>query len=214
MTVYITAKTEYQLEAVRGFKKVKILSCLPDAARENRLGEVKKLISQAEAVVIQNIDETGLLKEMNFKGDVIGGQLLYAYNSEAVGFYKTVFPAMKFIAPAELTDNELKALEEAAKIKFIYKVYGRQKLMTTAQYLSGTFRDEKGAEFIALHDEINNYSEIYTVKPVSMLDKRQAWDSRDILFEFTAETEEETVKILETMEVSDYIRGHHYRGID
>ena len=214
MTVYITAKTEYQLEAVRDFKKVKILSCLPDAVRENRPDAVKKLISQAEAVIIQNIDEIGLLKETDFNGDVIGGQLLYAYNSEAVGFYKTVFPAMKFIAPAELTDDEIKELEAASGVKFIYKVYGCQKLMTTAQYLNGTFRDEKKEEFIALHDPVNNYSEIYTAKPVSMLDKKEAWRERDILFEFTAETKEETAKILETMEVSDYIRGHHYKGID
>ena len=234
MKIYVSVKTKEQLKAVREAGRADNLIAplclareisnvsdlwiaLPDVLRENkrsRFEEAAGLIKAAKGAVIQNTDEIGLLKSIGYEGKTIAGEFLYSYNSEAVNFYRSIFPDMGFIAPAELTDAELSRPENASGISFIYKVYGRQKLMTTAQRLNGPFTDEKKEKYFAVYDSVFEYSEIYTGKPVSMLDKKQAYEGRDILFEFVNEDAKETSLVLETMACADYIRGHHYKGID
>ena len=231
MLKYISVKNTQQLQAVRESGAADVLICgfipkglfsgeenfllsLPDVLRERRIENIKKMLLSAKAVIIHNIDEIGLLREHGYQGDVIGGELLYAYNSEAVRFYRRVFPQMRFIAPAELTDAEMLKLEHSAGIRFIYKVYGRQKLMTTAQYLNGSFRNEKGGGFAAIYDGVNECSEIYSAVPVSMLERPKEWSGRDILLEFTTEGPEEIRNILFSGSTEKYTRGHHYKGID
>lgn len=236
MSIYIGVKTKGQLNAALHYKQagaiilppylaetaerlqenanINIWLYLPEVLRENRAEEIKAAAMQAPALVVNNIDALGLLKEMDYKGNVMAGEMLYSYNSEAILFYKKYFPEMKFISPAELTDEEIFALEERAGVKFIYKVYGRQLLMTTAQKLNGKYKDEKGECFEGVFDKAVGLSRIYTGKPVSMLDKKEVWAGRDILLDFTVESEEETVAILTDMAVSDFTRGHHFKGID
>lgn len=234
MKTYISVKTKEQLEAVKASGRADeiivplypaskpenakgLWIMLPDELRENKVSEIQRIINRLHAVkgfAVQNIDELGLLKEAGYKGDLIAGELLYSYNSEAVRSYRSFFPGMKFISPAELTDKELSKLEGAAGVSFIYKAYGHQKLMTTAQRLNGPFKDEKGEKFIAVYDSNLEYSEIYTGRPVSMLDKKETLSGRDILIEFTIEDAKDTKAVLETMAVPDYIRGHHFKGTD
>ena len=234
MKIYVSVKTKEQLKAVRESGRADNLIAplclareissasdvwiaLPDILRENSRGLFENsagLIKAAKGAVLQNTDEIALLKSIGYEGKTIAGEFLYSYNSEAVNFYRSIFPGMGFIAPAELTDAELSRLEKASGVNFIYKVYGRQKLMTTAQRLIGPFTDEKKEKYLAVYDSVFEYSEIYTGKPVSMLDKKQAYEGRDILFEFVNEDAKETSLVLETMACADYIRGHHYKGID
>ena len=190
---------------------------LPDVLRENKLSVFEELCASADGfkgVVIHNADELGMLRSAGYGGLVMAGELLYAYNSEAVRFYQGFYPDMRFIAPAELTDAELVRLEAAAKIRFIYKIYGHQQLMTTAQVLDGPFRDEKGESYIGIHDPVQDLSQIYTGRPVSMLDKQDVWQDRDVLIEFTFESGKMAACILKEMNASGYIRGHHFKGID
>ena len=234
MKIYISVKTKEQFEAVKRSGRADELIvplcfvheisnvsdvwiALPDVLRENkrsRFEEAAGLIRAAKGAVIQNTDEIGLLKSIGYEGKTVAGELLYSYNSETVNFYRSIFPGTGFIAPAELTDAELSALENTSGVSFIYKAYGRQKLMTTAQRLNGPFTDEKKKKYFAVYDGVFEYSGIYTGKPVSMLDKKQAYEGRDILFEFVNEDAKETSLVLETMACADYIRGHHYKGID
>lgn len=86
--------------------------------------------------------------------------------------------------------------------------------MTTAQVLDGAFTDEKGEKFFAAYDGLEELSRIYTGKPVSMLDKKEVWKDRDILFDFTVESGAETAQVLMEMAAADHIRGHHFKGID
>lgn len=189
---------------------------LPEVLRENKFPAVKEAVLSARGIrgfVIQNIDEIGLLKELGRTEPVICGELLYCCNSEAVAFFKSVFQDIGFIAPAELTDEELRRLENVCGVSFIYKVYGRQQLMTTAQMIDGRLTNEKGVSYDAVCDKGRGLSRIYTGKPVSMLDKKQAWQGRDILIDFTTESGAEAADILAGMSAADFTRGHHYRGI-
>lgn len=235
MSIYIGVKTQGQLNAalhhkdadaiilppyladaehLRSYPNVEFWSYLPEVLRENRSEQIKAAAMHAPALVVNNIDTLGLLKEIDHKGNVMAGEMLYSYNSEAICFYKKYFPEMKFMAPAELTDEEIFALEERSGVKFIYKVYGRQLLMITAQKLNGKYKDEKGECFEGVFDKEAGLSRIYGGKPVSMLNKKEVWEGRDILLDFTVESEAETEAILKAMSVSDFTRGHHFRGID
>ncbi len=101
--------------------KKEIFIAFPEIAREERIGSLKKIVGNismgqipADGIVIENLDELGLLAEEHYSGQVIGGSFLYAYNSEAVSFYRQFFPEMKFMAPDELTLAETAMCGEAA----------------------------------------------------------------------------------------------------
>ncbi|MDO4735101.1 MAG: hypothetical protein Q4A51_07550, partial [Lachnospiraceae bacterium] len=112
---------------------------LPDILREKKAESVKKIAERAllfDGVVIKTFDEIGLVEELIAengesrkkqdaaaevpaqkpnKWQIIGDAFLYAYNTEALAFYKSFFPEMKFILPDELTDREIAQLIAAAR---------------------------------------------------------------------------------------------------
>ena len=213
---------------------------LPDVLRQNKKEAVKALLDKAgacEGLVIKNLDELGLLLEMQAQERfaIIGDASLYAYNRDAIRFYRALVPEMKFICSEELTDREASELMND-KEAFIYKVYGYQTVMITAQ----CFRKNNGACVLAkqnsvpeqnvrrkrmdLRDETGNilYAEndcnlchtvIYNGVPTSMLDKDMS-EYTNILYDFTIEEAETVKRILETKQCSSYTRGHHLSPVD
>jgi len=151
MTVYCRVKTAEQLHAVRGLCDViicgsdaaayeptvgseKVIADLPDISREMRSSDLEKHFSEMMkygGVVVHTLDELGFLKSSGYDGEILADPFLYAYNDEAVSFYRNIFPQIRFIAPDELTDEELEIL--GTKDELIYKAYGRQRVMFTAQ---------------------------------------------------------------------------------
>lgn len=204
---------------------------LPAVARENKrilLEKTIKLFLEAgggqRGFLIENMDEAALLKEAGFQGPVIAGEFCYAYNSAAVSFYRQLFPSMEFLAPAELTLKELEKVENNSKISFIYKAYGHQRLMATAQCLykdhkgclkektrkNGreqdgkdgnpgifAFTDRKQERFYAAADCTFCMDAIYNGKPTFMLDKKEELTEKKILLDFTIESADEVKGILE-----------------
>ena len=202
----------------------KIWAALPDVAREKKLEPIEKMIDKGRnyGFLVRNFDELEMLK--GYEGPVIGDSFLYAYNAEAIAFYRSLFPQMEFIAPDELTDSEMESLEQAAGIEFIYKVYGYQQLMITNQCMNRNyfacqepcvkFSDDKGNDFYMTSECGQCLDIVYNGLPTSMLDK----DVRrsKILYDFTLESAAEVTRILDegSSAVKSYTRGHHYKGID
>ena len=199
-----------------------IIVSLPEVARENKLGQLEETVAEAEkkgyGVLIRNTDELGLVKSSGFTGRVIADSSLYAYNSQAVGCYLGLLPDMMFILPDEMSDDEFNKLcgNIPGSAGVIYKVYGKQRLMTTAQNMpemdgasSITFENAKNDRFISIWDPVSEYTEIFNAAPTSMLDKAAelTWDS--FLAEFTVETGRELKDAMKALE--DFACGRHVR---
>lgn len=207
---------------------------LPDVLREKKSDSVKEIAEKAAAfdgIVIKNIDEFGLLRSLEEAGvldlsdpayHIVGDSFLYAYNAEAVSFYRSFYPQMELILSDELTDREAEALIKSAEERgaaapsdFIYKAYGYQPLMITNQCMNRNyagcakprmrFSDEKKNSFYITSECGQCYDIVYNGLPTVMLDKlEQDADGftaggiriSQILLDFTIEEEEEIGRIL------------------
>lgn len=187
--------------------------CLPYVARQNRLESIEQIISRrpgGTGMVICNMDELAMLTEMGFQGDVIADPFLYAYNSDAIDFYREYYPGMKFILSDELTDREISGIariqDERRMDSFIYKIYGHQPLMITAQCISRNytgcskkavpFKDERGNHFCAVSQCSQCYSIIYNEAATSMIDKMSEIGFKNLMIDFTIESADQVKRIL------------------
>lgn len=252
--IYIRIRTEEQYEAVKNGLNYDGLICLPvlfesinaqnaddclylelpDIMRENMAEEIErsfvKNIQKARGVVIKNIDELGLLQSVGYKGSVIADPFLYAYNKEAVSFYREIFPEMIFVASDELTDAEL--AKEWAPDEVIYKIYGRQRVMFTAQDFRKNFGQKEDAQIriesarkdnFVIVPEGDDYDTVMTELPVSMLEKIDELPWHSLLIDLTTEKSAELSELISTINSAltggsggqfAHIFGHHYKGID
>ena len=158
MTTWIRIKTEEQLQAalestmqsqcliIDGACKTdlqtirqetgadcKIYLQLPDVLRQKRKEPVRTLLQHAEGfdgLVLKNLDELGLILEEHAEQrfEIIADAFLYAYNKDAIRFYRDLIPNLRFMYSDELTDREAGVLADG-----IYKIYGYQQVMITAQ---------------------------------------------------------------------------------
>ncbi len=216
----------------------KVYLQLPDVLRQNRKAQMEKLLEQAKdcaGLVIKNLDELGLIleKQMQEQFEIIGDAFLYAYNNDALRFYRELIPEMKFIYSDELTDKEAGSLT-GDRTAFLYKIYGYQEVMITAQCFSKNTGNcmrlnLPGSETVQsgrmeLRDETKNnlfaenscdlcHTVIYNGVPTSMLDKITD-EYENLLYDFTIEDAETVKEILETKQCSTYTRGHHLSPID
>lgn len=210
-------------------RKFCLYADLPFIARENESDRIKSDLDEADwadGMVVKNIDELGLLKDRAYDGEVIGDSFLYAYNGEAIRFYLEMFPGLLFLAPDELTDEELGRLPYQEKI--IYKLYGRARVMFTAQSFSSNYDRGKGGRillesarqdrFIAM-DEDYGYSTVYTAEPVSMLGQEENLKWNAVFLDLTTEDDRNAEAVLSAFFLGTKVPGaaspgHHYRGID
>ena len=201
--------------------------CLPDVARQSRIESVEQMISglpEKAGLAVRNPDELGMLLQTGHQGPLIGDPFLYAYNREAIFFYREYFPSMQFILSDELTDRELRELTKEEPESFIYKIYGYQPLMITNQCMSRNytdcrekkleFRDGKGNRFTAVSSCSQCVSTIYNGLCTSMLDKLEEIPYRNLLIDLTTEDKKDALQILRGKLPEVVTRGHHYKGID
>lgn len=221
----------------------KIYVAFPDILRENRKHDMKDLYflsGMSDGIYVKNIDELGLLKEYGYKGIVLLDSFLYAYNDEAICFYKDLFENVIFMGSVELTHQELKGLcADTAE-----RLYGYQPVMITAQcfvnnYMDGcgynrrerfSFRDEKGNRFFSVNNCRDCYSVIYNGVPTDNMKQLTNNGNADItneyLIDFTIESGDQTKKVMDRLEQihtgvydpvndeMDYTRGHYIKGIE
>ena len=228
-------------ERIRGERKdLRVYLQLPHMMRENKADKQKALLETAESfdgIVIRNMDQIGLLKEDSSVSflPVIGDSFLYAYNSEAISFYRQLFPEMQFILSDELTDAEAVRMMNGSSVfspfeGFIYKVYGYQPLMITAQCIRKNYHGcKQGPVIVSYTDERKNrfyaaaecdqcMNVIYNGQPTDMLDKLKAEKDvfsidgtkyDQILLDLTIETGKETEKVLQKLK--DILSGRQVK---
>ena len=245
-------------ELKRKYPEKRFFLQMPDVLREKRADSVKKLAERAllfDGIVICSFDELGLLNEVkeevinrgeNLPSEeewqVIGDSFLYAYNTQAVSFYKSFYPDMKFLLSDELTDKEIQSFMDSASEQgfapladFIYKVYGYQPLMITNQCLNRNytnceqpllrFSDEKKNQFYITSECGQCYDIVYNGQPTIMLDKTEFRDQgflvegqmySKILLDFTIESADMIRRILKGFldkeRPEDYLPGKLTRG--
>ena len=218
---------------------IRIFLDLPDIARENRIENIRKAAADAESsedisgFVVKNIDELGLISEPAYSADVIADPFLYAYNDEAVELYKKSFPGIRFISPDELSLHEMEHLSCAEDI--IFRIYGRQRVMFTAQDFRENVRIKGGRyedmlimesvkkdRYIILPEE-QGYNSVLTEDAVSMIDKLDELPFNRFLIDLSVESGREADSVLyaakaalegKECHVSGTFRGHYYKGID
>ena len=221
----------------------KIYVAFPDILRENKKHNMKDLYFLAgmtDGIYVKNIDELGLLKEYGYKGTVLLDSFLYAYNDEAIRFYKDTFDNVIFVGSVELTHHELESLCTGT----VERLYGYQPVMITAQcfinnYLDGcgynrskrfSFRDEKGNRFFSVNNCRDCYSIIYNGVPTDnvkqLTNNRNTDITNEYLIDFTIESVDQTKKVMDRLEKIqtgetdiesdelDYTRGHYIKGIE
>ena len=192
----------------------KIYVAFPDILRENKKHNMKDLYFLAgmtDGIYVKNIDELGLLKEYGYKGTVLLDSFLYAYNDEAIRFYKDTFDNVIFVGSVELTHHELESLCTGT----VERLYGYQPVMITAQcfinnYLDGcgynrskrfSFRDEKGNRFFSVNNCRDCYSIIYNGVPTDnvkqLTNNRNTDITNEYLIDFTIESVDQTKKVMD-----------------
>lgn len=206
---------------------VRVYLQLPDVLRQKQKETIETMLDQAssfDGVVVKNLDELGLLLKRKEQLPVIADAFLYAYNRDAICFYRELVPDMKFICSEELTDKEAASLMDDPKA-FLYKIYGYQPVMITAQCFRKNdkacdsahgrteLRDESGNTLHAVADCDLCHTVLYNSVPTSMLDKdTSAYEN--ILYDLTIESAEEVKEILQSRQCKSYTRGHHLSPVD
>ncbi len=199
-------------EAVSSGRKV--ILALPYIFRENRTRQMEELFflsGMYDGILVRNLDAFAFLKKNDYQGIVVCDPFMYVYNAGAVDFYRQYFEQICFMMPAELTKDEMQQIP----VRFLYRIYGYQPVMVTAQCFVNNyydacgfekdetivFFDEKGNRFTAKNDCGYCYSVIYNTAPTDLImeyftEKREG--QKSFLLEFTIEDPEDTEKIMET----------------
>lgn len=225
-----------------GFKTI---IALPEIMRQRNVAEymsLSELLEKADGVMVRNLDEFGYLVADGFDGIIIADAGLYIYNDFAVQFYKRYIQDLVFVAPQELTLDEIDGLSVSPLIK----MYGYQKVMVTSNCIVGNYKngcagkhsccteivDDMGNSFYVKNNCSDCCNVIFNGVPTSLLDKTALLS--DVLhdtdlngyIEFTIEDGESVRNILDhadnvmngtesvNVPIKEFTRGHYYKGID
>lgn len=215
-----------------------VITALPEIFRPSRLAELS--VPVCDGVLVKNIDELGFLMKMNYNGLMVMSPGMYAYNDEALEFYRRYADRMCFMASEELTLSELKDLSDEVMIK----IYGYQRVMVAAGCVranyKGCVRDRSGQTVTRLSGEMGDsfyavnccegcYNVIYNGVPTDITDRYNGLSDSfgSFYIELTIEDADEAERVI--LAVHDavcshhtdvrgargaYTRGHYYKGID
>lgn len=200
--------------------------CLPEVARQSRLPLIQNMLRdlpKETGIMVRNLDELGMLRQMGYRGRIIGDASLYVSNTFAMQFYLDLFPQMQFLCSDELTDKEQEQIR-SDKGRMIVKVYGHQPLMISNQCLNRNytdcrkkgqwFRDSRRERFYVKSSCTQCFSIIYNGKCTYMGDRIREMGYQRILYDFIMEDPQQMLRILNGSVPQDYTRGHHYKGVE
>lgn len=181
-------------------------------------------------VYVHNTEELGFILSLDYKGAVILGPEIYAWNRAAVKALSRFSHGLT--APLELTGAELMDLPGDM---YVF-VYGRFPLMNSANCIERTafsckkkegsafigLRDRKGIDFPVRRDCDHCFNTIYNSVPTSLHREVNAGKiNRSLmLISFTDEDAGQVRRILraflkgEDMPEGDYTRGYRQRGVE
>ena len=221
--------------------KPKLGIALPEVLRQDKLkamDELDRYMDSFAYVLVRNMDEILYVKKHYLNKKIILDSSIYCYNNEAVDYYRMVMPEFMIVSSAELTLSELNGINAPV----IYKEYGHDKLMITAQCMNKChrggecfkeklipLRDELGNDFYAVNHCDYCYNIIYNGRPAyiaDLLSEKTPGNQAGELAEFTVEDGRETLRLCNALGFTGegpdqeffrdlkYTRGHFVRGID
>ena len=211
---------------------------LPPILRANFINDIVMAIkaiqdqNQNVAIVVRNIDELAMLKQLGYIGEVITDYSLYAMNNLAAAFIRKVFPSARITLPMELNEHQILGLDYISDACEMV-VYGYQQLMVSAQCLQNTVKqcDKRNAHFIMKDRYLKNfsifsvckycYNLIYNGIPTVLYDVINVTLSKQVTkrLHFTMENVDETRTVIDaylenkSLDVSK-TRGHYKRGVE
>lgn len=229
----------------KSLEKPKLLAVLPYILRENDMSYLKKLWNLTEqygldGFLVRSLDELGfmLAKEQESSRRIYlrTDAGVYIWNSETA---RQLYPlADGFCLPYELTASEQSSLlqraeSECGRISWEKIVYGRIPLMVTANCVQKTtdrcvgegdglmcLEDRFHTEFPVLRTCTHCLNIIYNSVPMALFDNVKRWKSiEDLRLDFTIETGQELIQILQTClegkRLSQaHTTGHEKRGVE
>lgn len=199
-----------------------------------------ELINYADGFMIHNLDELFYLSEKGYDlSKVIGSERLYAYNTEAVNFYKEN-GLHNLTHPVELTYNQgydiiFESVEEV--------IYGRTALMVSQGCVHKNtskcdgikqnliLKDRKKMDFFVQNRCDYCYNTIYNSVPIMVIDELDKLHKKanSVRIDFTFENINQINNILSLYEVccdgicpnkdeirllvGDFTRGHYHKGM-
>ncbi|SFC35751.1 peptidase U32 family protein [Butyrivibrio sp. YAB3001] len=145
-------ETAEMLSLDMGKKNIEFIVALPFVTRKENFDGTKDIISIAEnaekkgfcGVLVRNIEQLGILSEIDFSGKVIPDYGVYVWNEQAAELLMECnklpenhdFEISEFTMPYELTIHESKELvrrlRENMNIPLSYQIYGRVPMMISA----------------------------------------------------------------------------------
>ncbi len=141
--IYLDTILMEEDQAVKAAKRVKeqgklLILCFPHIFRQSVKESFSRFLTRLGAdaydgFMVRTIDGFGYLvqqKDSIGRKHIIGDASLYAYNRQAIAYYRQYFPDMQFIMPRELSCERLKAL---AVPNLICDIYGNEPVMISAQ---------------------------------------------------------------------------------
>ena len=179
-------------------------------------------------ILVRNLEEAGLLYEMDLQSAAILDAGMYTMNTRAVRFFSRL-GFRRNTVPHELNAKELAARDNSCSEMI---VYGRVPVMLSAQCLKKTLdrcrhqyselvlEDRKGMRFPVLCECDVCMNRILNAVPLDLLgdkDRREILERgvRSLRFLFTTESGAEARRIADTLQVEGTVtRGHFRRGVE
>ena len=163
-----------------GLENCQVVAVLPYVTRsEDWDGSsfAREIAQKADAVLVRNLEQRGLLKEMKYTGRVILDYGMYIWNHGALEFLlqsndeESGFTIDEISVPYELDFKESKDVAQAVKeicdIPVSYNVYGRVPMMVSAGCIKKTMDKCSGAVHQDHTEEISIKDRMGNVLPVS-----------------------------------------------
>lgn len=193
--------------------------------------EQEALICQGshQGIFVRTLDEFAMIRGFSdFKKTIVVSASLYAYNPDAIRFYKEHAGCkVRMTLPVELNEKELVNLKEPYADLM---VYGHQPLMISAQCQTKnhlgcrkeetalTIKDRYQKDFYVRNFCRYCYNVIYNGDPLSLLSMEKELLQLHIggyVYQFTIEDGKETMAVLEgRFGDKKYTKGHFKRGIE
>lgn len=203
----------------------------PDICRNGDFKEIEKIIDACTeeniaGVLVKNYDELELVYKSAYKGMVIAGPELYAFNSESADALKQFCD--KLVLPFELSKQEIK--EEKLTGEYVF-AYGRIPLMHTANCVQKTsfscnknegdrflyLKDRTGTDFPVLRNCDFCFNTIYNSVPTCLFDEKVFLKDYLKIISFTDEGESEITEVLKAYKagskIKSYTKAYFNKGV-
>ena len=202
--IYVDSNLALSLDASE-FEKTdsEYIVMLPYITRKEQFDgweEIRRIIDctisrDLDGVLVRNLEQLGLLRDMGYKGRIIADYSIYVWNSDALNFLLNCnrseegFRIDEITVPYELTFREacdmVKAAKEVADIDVSFNMYGHVPMMISAGCVKKTTDRCSGrtgelySENISITDRLGNimpvtcncrscYNVIWNVHPTSL----------------------------------------------